>query len=161
MRTTPKAASAASPAEVTITVTAFKDVLANGASRDGRGTDYVMKMGKRHPRVFIKGDDIIVAPPAVVIRFTIASASGASEKYYPVGITFLRDGLGGMSDGQKLGLLNFPQSQIHPDGRSLSITDSYRDDTRCVRYKFSVIIQRARDGMIGIIDPGIVHEGDQ
>jgi hypothetical protein len=57
-----------------------------------------------------------------------------------------------------LGFLNFPQSETRFDGRGLSITDTYKDASLYVRFKFSIVIQRGSDGKIGIIDPGIIHK---
>jgi hypothetical protein len=152
------AVSTKEPAEITIKVTQFREVLAPEASRAGRGTDYEMKMRKRHPRVFIKADTIHIKTPGAVLRFTITSSPEDKEKYYPAGITFVREGLESTSDGQRLGKENFLQRKIFLDGRTLTLTDSYKDEARGVRYKFSVIIQRGSDGAIGIIDPGIEHD---
>jgi hypothetical protein len=147
------------PVEVTIAVTKFKDVLAD-AQRDGCGTMYTMKLGRKDPRAEIRGDDIYIQRPGAPIRFTIASARADRKRYYPVGIAFVREGGRNSGDEQRLGLLNFPQSQTRMARHTLLITDSYKDDAQYVRYKFSVIIQRGSDGKIGIIDPGIVHEGE-
>jgi hypothetical protein len=154
------AALAPVPVEVIITVTRFKNVLAPDASRKGPGTDYTMKLRAKHPLAFIKGDNLFIKRPGAAIRFTLASSRGKAT-YYPVGITFVREDEGSTSDVQRLGLLNFPQGLIRPDGPALTITDSYRDEARCVRFKFSVVIQRGSDGAVGIIDPGIVHEDDE
>ncbi len=152
--------------DVTIAVTKFKDVLASdalrGASdgRGGRGTDYIMTLPKNDPLAEIRGNDIYIKPPGAILRFTITSARRGKTRYFPVGITYVREGDRNTSDEQRLGLLNFPQSEIYMRRQTLMITDSYKDKTKCVRYKFSVIVQRGSDGKIGIIDPGIVHEFD-
>jgi len=155
------AAQAEGPAEVTITVTKFKDVLATAASKTSRDTDYVMSMSKEHPGVYLKGDILFVKPPGATIRFTITSLPGDKESYFPVGIAFVREGEKSTSDEQRLGILNFPQSETRMEVRSLSITDSYKDAVPGIRYKFSVIVQRGSDGLIGIIDPGIEHEDEE
>ena len=162
MKTSIKNASARklNPVEVTIAVTKFNDVLAAGAARGGGGTEYTMKLGKRHPRALIKGNDIYIKHPGATLRFTIASSGADKQRYYPVGIAFVREGDRISSHPQRLGHLNFPQSETSVDGRTLLFTDSYQDDTRNVRHEFSVVIQRGSDGKIGIIDPGIVHEND-
>ena len=141
-------------AEIKISVTQFKDVFAG----DSCGTDYRMKMISKNPRVFIDGDVIYVKPPAVTIRFTIASSPGDKERYFPIGITFVRQSEHNTSDEQRLGLLNFPQRKTRVLEQFISITDSYRDKEKGSRYKFSVVIQRGSDGKIGIIDPGIAHD---
>lgn len=146
------------PIDVVIAVTKFKDVLASDTPRGGRGTEYIMKLASKDPRVEIKGNAIYVKPPGAVLRFTIISARGQKTRYFPVGITFVREGDRNSSDEQRLGLLNFPQSDIHMERQRLVITDSYKDKAKCVRYKFSVIVQRGSDGKVGIIDPDIVHD---
>jgi hypothetical protein len=160
-RTQRTAASARNPIEVSIFVRRFVDVLTTVAGRTCRGTEYVMKLRRKDPRAFIRGEIIYVRPPGGVIRFTISSVAGDKDLYYPTGITFLREGEPYGNNMLRLGMLNFPQSRIHADGHSFSILDSYKDDAPRVRYKFSLIIQRGSDGSIGIIDPGIDHEGDQ
>jgi len=149
------------PVEVTITVRKFKDVLVTAAARGGRATDYAMKLGSNDPRAEIKGNDIYIKRPGATLRFTIASSAADQMRYYPIGISFLREGDRSSSDAQRLGLLNFPQNQTRMDGPTLTITDAYKDEARYVRYKFSVVVQRGSDGRIGIIDPGIVHEFDE
>jgi hypothetical protein len=158
MKTNNPAARTKNPAEIIITVIKFRDVLASEASRAFRGTDYEMKMRRKHPRVFIKDDVIYVRSPGAIIRFTINSSAEDKEKYYPSGITFVREGQDSTSDEQKLGKKNFLQRKIFLNGPLLTLTDSYKDEARNIRYKFSVVIQRGSDGKIGIIDPGIEHD---
>jgi hypothetical protein len=160
-RTKKTAASDRNPIEVSISIKRFVDVLTTLAGRTCRGTEYAMKLKRKDPRAFIRGDIIYVRPPGGVIRFSINSVPGDKERYYPAGITFLREGEPYGNNMLRLGMLNFPQSRTHADGQTLSIFDSYKDDAPRVRYKFSVIVQRGSDGSIGIVDPGIDHEGDQ
>ncbi len=143
---------------MTIAVTKFRGVLADATTRGGRGTAYVLKVASDDPRVMIKGDDIYVRRPGGTLRFTIASSD--RQRYYPVGVAFVREGARSSSDEQRLGFLNFPEELTRMAGRTFLITDTYKDDVPCLRYKFSVMIQRGSDGKIGIIDPGIVHEND-
>jgi hypothetical protein len=116
-----------------------------------------MTMSEKHPLVRIdeKVPDLLrVKFPGATIRFTVKS-----DEYYPVGIAFwLREGVAKPNDEQSLGLSNFDPSRIRRLGHVLYITDTFKDEKPYDRYKFSVIIQRASDGAIGIIDPGIVHE---
>lgn len=146
------------PVEVTIAVTKFNDVLATSESRDRCETAYIMKLRRADPRATIKGDNLYIRRPGADLRFTIGAADGAREKYFPVGITFVREGQPSSSDAERLGLRNFPQSDTRSEGKSLVIRDRYRDGRKPVRYKFSVVIQRGSDGKIGIIDPGIIHD---
>jgi hypothetical protein len=146
------------PVEVAIAITKFKDVLTTDATGAGCGTDYVMKLKRSHARARIEGDTLFLKPPALAIRFTIGTADGTKEKYYPLGIAFVREG--DESPRDRLGLLNFPQVRTHAEGLSLAVKDTFADKGKHVRYKFSVVIQRESDGRIGIVDPGIDHEGD-
>lgn len=155
MNTTIASGSAKNPIEVTITVTQFKDVLTTEASK--RDTEFSMTMGKEDPRAYIEGDNLFIKSPAPV-RFSVDSAAGDPENYYPIGIAFVREREHNTSDKQRLGLLNFPQNESRGDVRSFLITDSYQDVAKGVRYKFSVVLQRGSDGIIGIIDPGIEHD---
>lgn len=160
MKLPTKKSSAKKPVEITVTVTKFRDVLAADGERGGRETEYAIKLRRRDPRAYLKGDDIYILRPGTTLRFTIASADTAKETFYPAGITFVREGERTDSDRLRLGLLNFPQTLTRVEGRTVSITDSYRDKARRVRYKFSLLVQRGSDGKMGIIDPGIVHELD-
>jgi hypothetical protein len=160
-RTKTTSANARNPIEVSISVKRFVDVLTTSATRTCRGTEYAMKLKRKDRRASIRGDVIYVRPPGGVIRFTINSVPGDKDLYYPTGITFLREGEPYGNNMLRLGMLNFPQSRTHSDGHSLLIFDSYKDNAPRVRYKFSLMIQRGSDGLIGIIDPGIDHEGDQ
>lgn len=149
------------PIDVLISVLRFRDILGGKPSRDGCCTDYAMKLARRDPRAFIKGDDLYINRPGAAVRFTLVSRTGDRQQYYPLGISFVREQTTSRSDAERLGFLNFPQSETQPDGRSLVIVDTYRDKAPGVRYKFSLFIQRGGDGAIGIIDPGITHTGDQ
>jgi hypothetical protein len=148
------------PIEIVLVVLKFNDVLENDTPGEA-GSEYQMKLRRPDPRTRIEGTDLIVRRPGGLIRFTVVSAAGDRERYYPVGITFLREGARSASDAQRLGFLNFPQTRTESDGSSLLIADTYRDPAKRIRYKFSVVIQRGSDGTVGIIDPGIVHDGDQ
>jgi len=148
----------AKPVEVAVAVTRFVDVLAAKTPRGVRGTAFIMKLAADDDRAEIKGDDIYIKRPGAPIRFTIVPSATDKKQYYPVGITFLRKGDRNRSDQETLGFLNFPQAETQPDDRSLTIVDRYKDRAKCIRYKFSLVIQRGSDGRIGIIDPSIVHE---
>jgi hypothetical protein len=160
MKTANRSASTATPIDVIVSVVRFKDILEAKAARGGILTEYVMKLARRDPRAFIKGDDLYINRPAPV-RFTLTAGSRDRNQYYPLGISFLRQRVPSKSDAQRLGFLNFPQSETRAEGPSLTILDTYRDDAVNVRYKFSLYLQRGSDGAIGVIDPGIDHTGDQ
>jgi len=149
----------AGPIEVELVVTKFNDVLA-GCANGAAGTGYVMKLRRATTRARIVGNDLFVRKPGGLILFSIASMPGDAERYYAAGVTFVREGVPSGSDAERLGLINFPQARTRPDGRSVFIFDSYRDPLKRIRFKFSVVIQRGSDGAVGIIDPGIEHDGD-
>jgi hypothetical protein len=145
------------PVDVRITVTKFREVLARDKSGRDRSTEYTMRLGRNHPLAEVNGENLFIRPPGATLKFTIRSSASDKENYYPVGITFLREGEKSSSDRQRLGFLNFPRGEIRFDVRSLSTTDTYKDPSRNVRFKFSLVIQRGSDGKIGIIDPRIIH----
>lgn len=126
-----------------------------------QGTEHEMSV-EPHSRVSIRKNKPLtlrIRPGGATIHFAIVTPSGGAKAYYPVGIAFVRNSKPGYhrKDKDRIGRLNFLQSQIRPEGNCLYITDSFKDETHDDRYKFSVIIQRVRDGAIGIIDPGIDH----
>jgi hypothetical protein len=159
-------------AKVNFKVIVFRDVLAPGPPvKKGkypgtcpplnvRGTTYKMWMPKTlHPQVSIDPKDpdtLIVKAQGATLLFTITQ-----EEYYPVGITFfLKNGDPTVSDQKRLGILNFAPPMIRPNKleHSLQVTALNNEGKHKDWFKFSVIIQRACDGKIGIIDPGIIHE---
>ena len=141
------------PVRVVLTVTKFNDVLT-----DTCATEYVMQLARNDRRVRIKDDNISIAPPGATIQFTLKSGPRDKDTYYPLGISYVRDGNRNISENLKLGFLNFPQAKLKIDKQTLTVTDSYRDREKGVRYKFSVFVQRGSDGKTGIIDPGMIHE---
>jgi hypothetical protein len=157
------------PAEVVFKVTGFKDVLTVGAPAarsislssnmlsNCRGTSATMALSKRHPRVRIKPKEpatLRIKAPGATIRFTVTPG-----EYYPIGIAFwLLEGASKPSVNARLGLLDIEPCEIRRFGHVLYITDTFKNQEPYARYKFSVIIQRANDGALGIIDPDIIHE---
>lgn len=153
------------PAEVGLQVTAFKDVLADSKRRslvkdalsDCRGTKASMTLREAHPLVRIDDKEpnaLRIKSPGATLRFTVSPGA-----YYPVGVSFLLlAGVAKPDDEERLGLLNFDPSQIRRLGHVLYVTDIFKDEEPYNRYKFSVMVQRASDGAIGIIDPDIIHE---
>ena len=153
-----KATVSSKPAEIRMSVVRFEDVLDGETQHTCRKTGFEMALVGSPTNVSLKGDIIYVKAPGATIRFTLVSLKEDKEHYYPIGITFFRTDKREVSEKQRLGLLNFPQSNIRLEGRTLSITDTYKDGRYPVRYKFSVVIQRGSDGKIGIIDPAISHD---
>lgn len=158
MRKTNVALKAIAPAEVVLTVTQFRPVL----SPEVRGlpsTDYKMCLKKPHRRVSLKDDTLVVKHPGTTIRLTIASSVDDKTKYYPAGITFVREEGKRLSDVELLGQKAFLQRRIVIDGQTLTFSNRFKKGKDVVPYKFSVIIQRGLDGAIGIIDPRILDIG--
>jgi hypothetical protein len=154
--------------KLTVNDAAFQDVLnpSNGRSNTVADMDWEDE-GKKHNRVRIEkpvGADntaLFVKPGGATIRFKIVSAGG-QDTYYPLGIAFVRknEDQANEQDPNRLGRLNFEQSQIRPEDDCIFVTDGFKDDGEPDEYKFSIIIQRKSDGAIGIIDPDIIHEPD-
>jgi hypothetical protein len=118
-----------------------------------------MSMPPGHPLVSIDRkyrDTLRIKRQGATLLFTIRQ-----PEYYPVGITFfLKNGEPAVDDRKRLGFVNFARPLIRPDKleHSLQVTALNNDSKHEDWFKFSVIIQRACDGKIGIIDPGIIHE---
>lgn len=146
------------PAEVVITVTKFRPVL-SPELRGDRDTSYTMRLKRPHRRVAIKDDTVCVDAPGATIRLIIASADGDKTKYFPAGITFVREESESLIEKVLLGWIHLPQRRIVIDGQSLTFTNRFKKGKDEILYKFSVIIQRGSDGAIGIIDPGILDVG--
>jgi hypothetical protein len=144
------------PIEVILSVTKFNDVL-----RAGRVTSFVMRLGRRHPLATIEGATIFVRKPGAPILFKLTTGDGTRERYYPIGITFVRANSKKATDALRLGFINFPERDTHTDEKEMLISDVYKDVEWPVLYKFSVVVQRGSDGKIGIIDPDIVHEDEE
>lgn len=142
--------------QVNLTVTRFNNVL-----RAGRPTSFVMRLAQSHPLASIEGDTLYIKKPGSPIRFTLKTGDGTRERYYPIGITFVRANSKKASDDLRLGFINFPERDTRTDEKMLLIDDVYKDATYPVKYKFSVVVQRGSDGAIGIIDPDIVHEDEE
>ncbi len=118
-----------------------------------------MRLKRPHRRVAIKDDTVCVDAPGATIRLIIASADGDKTKYFPAGITFVREESESLIEKVLLGWIHLPQRRIVIDGQSLTFTNRFKKGKDEILYKFSVIIQRGSDGAIGIIDPGILDVG--
>ncbi len=123
-----------------------------------RDTGYTMRLKRPHPRVALKNDILVVKAPGAVIRLTIAAPAKEKMKYYPAGITFVRENSETLGEALRLGRPDLLQRKIVIDGQTLTFTDRFKKGAGDVLYKFSVILQRGSDGAIGIIDPGIEND---
>jgi hypothetical protein len=152
-------------ANVTLTVSKFVDVLTSEEPHGKRNTECEMKAEPNHPQVTMdpgsKGTTptLKVKGGSTTVCFQIKSKN-PRNKYFPLGIAFRRRTNRGSNDSRDdiLGRKDFSFGSMHLFGRSLYITDHFKNCGPGRRYKFSVIIQRQHDGAIGIIDPDIVHE---
>lgn len=168
-RMDPQLRNALKPAEVALEVIEFRDVLATdgpvakrrslleNALRHPRGSTARMTVSRPHPRVRIDSkepDTLKVKAPGATIRFTIAPG-----QYYAIGIAFwLRAGVANPGVNARLGLMDIEPCTIHRFGHVLYVTDTFKNRKPFAKYKFSVVIQRASDGALGIVDPGIEHD---
>jgi hypothetical protein len=152
-------------ANVTLTVSKFVDVLTSEEPPGERNTECEMQAEPNHPQVTMTKGSKGAAPTLKVkgngatICFQIKSKN-PRHKYFPLGIAFRRRTNRGPNDNRDdiLGRKDFSFGSMHLFGRSLYITDHFRNCGAGRRYKFSVLIQREHDGAIGIIDPGIENE---
>ena len=149
---------------VTVLVTKFVDVLTSEAPQNERNTDYQFVPPKNRSdggKLSISPDKLQILPVkggGATFCFRIRSKN-RSHTYYPLGIAFRRRNNRGRDNdkGDILGRKNFSFASMHLWGRSLYITDNFKDCGQGDRYKFSIIIQRQHDAAIGIIDPDLVH----
>jgi len=142
--------------KVQLAVTNFRDVF----SEKSAVTDYQMSLSRESKRVRLEKDTLYIKPPGVTLQFTLTSTREDRERYYPLGISYVRDGES-KSDELRLGFVNFPQKKQGLKCHTITITDSYRDRQKYVRYKFSIFVQRGSDGKIGIIDPSMIHDNGE
>jgi hypothetical protein len=113
------------------------------------GGDRASQRAPNDPTIFVS------LGGAVSFEVTVTAAGGAIDLYYPIGIAFAAGNKARIKKRDVDVHDNFAQTYV--DGTSLFFTDYYLPTTYEASFKFSVIIQRASDGKVGVIDPGIVH----
>lgn len=159
-------------AEIIMRVTDFREVLHTTAN--DRGVQHKVTMRKNHPRVSVYQNNKTGLPTLkvkegagpITFKFKIVDeeiSDRFKDTYYPLGIAFEWQGstqLIGTRKPDMVGRSNFPIERTHVYGDSLYVTDLLISRAEGAQYKFSLIIQRERDGKIGIIDPGIEHENE-
>jgi hypothetical protein len=160
MKSSSKRPATRRPVEVIVAVTRFREALST-KSRQGGKTEVVMKLASTDPRAFVKGDVLIIRCPNTSVRFALRGTGASRDRYYPLGISFLRENDPEGSDDYRLGFQTFPQAETQPDGTTITILDTYKESAAGARFKFSLFIQRGSDGALGIIDPSIEHIGDE
>ena len=101
---------------------------------------------------------ILIHSGEATIRFTIKPDAN-NDVYFPIGIAFkLRPGKGKAASGDILGRKDFSRENVRLGVNDLIIKASHFEgcgSTPQHRYKFSLFIQRERDGALGVIDPAI------
>ncbi|HEY1764971.1 MAG TPA: hypothetical protein VGF85_08595 [Opitutaceae bacterium] len=112
--------------------------------------------------------DTSVNPPRLLvwkggplnIRFTLAAAGTTRALYYPFGIALAYTGTINPYQAPRRGVLGhetFPPGSHHIYGTSLFLTDNYGLDSRGDVYEYTLLVQDAKSGQVGVIDPGLVH----
>lgn len=146
------------PAQVTFTVVNFRTV--TEANPTTQFTDATMQVAS-HPLVTMSGtpaDGTLVLSGAVDLEIRIVSEDG-KETYKPVGIVFEQNAKASPKRSDRHGRNNFSAAVLKES--SLVVRSHFLDRSPEAHWEFSVIIQRGTDGAIGIIDPGILHNGTQ
>jgi hypothetical protein len=104
---------------------------------------------------------ILIHSGEATIRFTIKPDAN-NDVYFPIGVAFqLRPGKGKAASGDILGRKDFSRKDVRLGANDLIIKASHFEDcgsTPAHRYKFSLFIQRERDGALGVIDPIIDND---
>jgi hypothetical protein len=163
--------TAVGTALVTLTVTKFNAVIPSGepARVFTQTTNHLVDIDMtlvEHDRVkLVEGPGpkrfLVNGYGPVTFRFRIEDAKNETI-YYPVGVAFQRRKAGlGNNVFDACARRTFSSNTIHMFGSDLYFTYDYKDFGQTTQnYEFFVIIQRDKDGLIGIIDPGIGHENE-
>jgi hypothetical protein len=106
-------------------------------------------------------ENILIHSGEATIRFTIKPDANG-DVYFPIGIAFqLRRGKGKVGSGDILGRKDFSRENVRLGANDLIIKACHFEgcgSTPQHRYKFSLFIQRERDGALGVIDPIIDND---
>ena len=147
--------------QVRVTITRF------AAGKGGRApvVEYRLSLVGKNDRVRL---DTSITPPRILvrrggplnIRFTVAAAGTSRALYYPFGIGLAYAGTINpfeVSRKSALAHATFPPGSVHIYGTSLYLMDDYDSDSRGDVYEYTLLVQDAASGQVGVIDPGIVH----
>ena len=146
--------TAAENAQVTLTVTKFRSIT---SLADHGYVDATTALAP-HASVTLVDEDGMAThrvKRAVNIEITVGSAD-ASESYTPLGILFQQRVDGAAVKKDPDGATNF--DQWRSDNGTVVMRHKFINKGRDGHYEFFVVIQRASDGEIGIIDPDIETE---
>jgi hypothetical protein len=183
-----QALQAATPTtfDVTLTVTQFRTVTQDPLTSSGGGglTDHTIAIANENPNlcflhtgtyargtekttIRVQKDRNAQTHPNVVFQFKVTSSDG--ESYAPIGIAFARADKTSPAavrcEMSSASAADTPFSGLNITNDVLTVVNSplrkgnsnVSTDTHTT-YKFSVVIQRKKDGAIGILDPEIENE---
>jgi hypothetical protein len=106
------------------------------------------------PRV----EGILEVSGAGALNFQFTISPGITKAtYYPLGIGFRLKKKGINKQQALIARRNFASPEMHIYGPNLYFTDNYTPSSDGDLFEYYVIIQRAEDGRVGVIDPGIWH----
>ena len=141
-------------AQVTLTVVKFRSI----KSGTDRGyVDAVMTLAG-HPdvtQVDRAGLPPLVVKRAVDLEISVVSAD-RSESYTPLAVYFEQQVKGGAVKQDRSGKINITQWQTNKD--TVVIRNKFVHQGSDGEFEFFVVVQRASDGEIGIIDPMMTNE---
>lgn len=148
----PAPAAGEEPARVTFTVLKFNPWAAGSGAP--LYTDATAELAP-HPFVRSSGDTIYPTfYPRKAVDFEVRIKSlDPRESYTPIAVTFQQNPRGNCAKNDPIGAINFNPAKIH--GSILRFHDNFLIIGPESRYEFFVVIRRASDGAIGVIDPGI------
>ena len=140
------------PAQVTFTVLKFQPTTVGSAAKNY--TDAIAELTP-HPFVTTSGDAIYPTfHPQRAVDFEIKVKSlDPRESYTPIAVTFQQNPRNGCARNDPIGAINFTPARL--SGSTLIFHDNCMIKGPESRYEFFIIIRRASDGAIGVIDPDI------
>jgi hypothetical protein len=145
-------------AQVTFTVKQFRSL----SSPSDNGYIDALTALAPHPAVTLADEDglpTLHVKRAVNIEISVDSADG-TESYTPLGVYFEQRTDGPNVKKDPDGKINF--AQWRSNNGTVVINNKFIHQGRDGRYEFFVIVRRASDGEIGIIDPAITNDyGDE
>jgi hypothetical protein len=138
-------------ASVNLIVGTFNGATANGIPYTTAAFDKNSLKSSQQGQVTVPDPQTLkVMTPGGVVKMTIGVIDGNKvEDYYPIGM--FATGL-----DSETNLNNFPKDYVDVSDGTLTFIDTCY--TLKQKFEFYVVIQRARDKAIAIIDPGITHD---
>jgi hypothetical protein len=146
---------------IRVTITGFTP------GQDGRPpvVAYRLSLAGKNDRVYL---DTKADPPRIIVwkggpinlRFTVVAAGTSRALYYPFGVSLAYAGSINPIETPRRGILaheTFPPGSVHIYGTSLFLTDNYDPPSQGSVYEYTLLVQDAASGQVGVIDPGIVH----